>query len=52
MFSTMEHLDLSKNYFNHVDVNRFKSYNETFALDFLVHERDRELQSISFYAKI
>jgi hypothetical protein len=51
MFSKVEHLDLSKNYFNEVDVNRFKSYNEGFAFDFLVHEWDRELQSVSFYAK-
>jgi hypothetical protein len=51
MFSKVEHLDLSKNYFNEVNVNRFKSYNDCLAFDFLIHEWDRELQSVTFYAK-
>ena len=52
MFSKLQHLDLSKNLFTVMEVGGIKSYNNSFALDFLVHERDREIESISFYAKL
>jgi len=51
LFEKLERLDLSKNFFPNVDTVGFKSKNYKFVLDFLVHEREREIQSISFYAK-
>jgi hypothetical protein len=51
LFEKLERLDLSKNFFPNVDTVRFKSKNNKFALDFLMHEREREIQSISFYSK-